>query len=91
MLEAKVNGIKINGITAAVENGKSGRYPLFRKLYMYIDEKRCSNVAREFINFILNEKGAGSCKEHWIYSPVIIFFTRFISFFSTTIPTTPVQ
>jgi phosphate transport system substrate-binding protein len=50
-------------IEGTIKNGKFGRYPIFRKLYMYINEDKLSSEAKGFIDFILSTKGQKLVKD----------------------------
>lgn len=56
-LDSSVKGLDVNGVQANIKNGKSGKYPISRKLYMYVNEKNYSSSAREFVNFLLSKDG----------------------------------
>jgi phosphate transport system substrate-binding protein len=58
-----IKPLMINGIEGTIANGKSGRYPIFRKLYMYFNEERLSSEARDFIDFILSAEGQKLVKD----------------------------
>ncbi len=49
--------LNVNNIKPSIPNGKSGAFPISRKLYMYINEETVSAEARKFIDFILSEQG----------------------------------
>lgn len=52
-----VKVLDVNGVQATIENGKSGKFPISRKLYLYVDEKRFKDDAEKFVNFILSADG----------------------------------
>jgi len=62
-LSKSIKAASINGIDATIENGKSGKFPVSRKLYMYVDENKLSKESKEFIAFILGDKGQKIVKE----------------------------
>jgi phosphate transport system substrate-binding protein len=58
-----IKAITVNGIVGTIANGKSGKYPISRKLYMYVDKGKMSEAADKFIKFILSKKGQELVKE----------------------------
>ncbi|MBN2161169.1 MAG: PstS family phosphate ABC transporter substrate-binding protein [Spirochaetes bacterium] len=56
-LNETVKGITVNGVAVTLENGTSGKFPISRKLYMYVNEKKLSNNAIKFINYLLDTEG----------------------------------
>ncbi len=52
-----VKGLTVNGIEVSIENGKSGKFVISRKLYMYVNEKKLSDEVNKFINFVLSKEG----------------------------------
>jgi phosphate transport system substrate-binding protein len=58
-----VKAISVNGVQGTIANGKSGKYPIFRKLYMYVDSNKLSKEAEKYIQFILGKKGQALVKE----------------------------
>lgn len=56
-LDSSVKGIDVNGIKADIKNGKTGKYPISRKLFMYVNEKNYSAETKTFINYILSKDG----------------------------------
>ncbi len=42
------------------ENGKSGKYPISRPLYNYINEKKLSKDTKAFVDFIVGKKARSS-------------------------------
>lgn len=55
--------VDVDGIKATIYNGKSGRYPISRKLFMYVNEKNYSPAARAFVQFILSPRGQRLVRE----------------------------
>lgn len=55
-LNDTVKAVKINGVTASVANIKNGTYTIFRPFNVAVKEG-LSNVAQDFINFILSKEG----------------------------------
>ncbi len=58
-----VKPCKVNSVDGTIENGKSGQFPISRKLYMYVDENRLSAEAKNFIDFLLAKEGQKLVKE----------------------------
>ena len=56
-LDSSVKGLDVNSIPANIKNGKSGKYPISRKLYMYVNEKNYSSDAKAFVNYLLSKEG----------------------------------
>jgi phosphate transport system substrate-binding protein len=49
--------LTVDGVEGTIENGKSGKYPISRKLYIIVNDQRLSPEAEKFVNFILGEAG----------------------------------
>lgn len=62
-IDSSVKAITINGIEGTIDNGKSGKYPVSRKLFMYTDEKKLSAETQKFIEYILSTDGQKLVKE----------------------------
>ncbi len=62
-LNSTVKAVKVNNVEPIIANGKSGKYPISRKLYMYINEKSISEDAKKFIDYILGNEGQKLVKE----------------------------
>jgi phosphate transport system substrate-binding protein len=62
-VDKTVKGLDVNGIQANLKNGKSGKYPISRKLYMYVDENRYSPEAKAFVNYLLSKEGQKKVSE----------------------------
>lgn len=62
-LNNTVKALTVNGIEGTIENGKSGKYPIFRKLYMYVNKDKISAEAKDFIDYILSPEGQELVKE----------------------------
>ncbi len=61
-LNDSVKALKANGIDPTIDNGKSGKYPISRALYMYVNENRLSGETRKFIDFLLGDEGQALVK-----------------------------
>ncbi len=53
----RVKVLTVNNIVPTLANGKSGKYPISRKLYMYVDENKFSGNVKSFADFILGNQG----------------------------------
>lgn len=62
-MNSSVRGITVNGVPVTIENGKTGKFPVSRKLYMYINEKRLPDNAKKFIDYLLSAAGQALVKE----------------------------
>ena len=62
-LNDTIKGLVVNDVALAVENAKSGKYPISRKLYMYVNENKLSVEAKKFIDFQLGKEGQDLVKE----------------------------
>jgi phosphate transport system substrate-binding protein len=62
-LDKTVKGIYVNNVEPTIPNGKSGKYPIARKLYMYVNDVKIKPEAKQFINFILSNEGQIIVKE----------------------------
>jgi phosphate transport system substrate-binding protein len=56
-LDKSIKALDVNGVKATLANGKSGKYPISRKLYMYVNENNYSAEAKGFVNYILGKDG----------------------------------
>lgn len=57
ILNHEVKALSVNGVAPTAEDAKSGRYPITRQLYLYVDEKDFSYPVKSLIVFILSAKG----------------------------------
>jgi phosphate transport system substrate-binding protein len=62
-LNDSVKGIPVNGVEITIGNGKSGKYPISRKLYMYTNPDKLSDETKKFIDFLLGTEGQALVKE----------------------------
>lgn len=58
-----IKTVKVDNVDATIDNGKSGKFPVSRKLYMYVNENRLSDNAKAFIEFILSNNGQRLVKD----------------------------
>ena len=61
-LNKSVRAVNVEGIVPTLKDGKSGRYPISRKLFMYVDINKLSKEADGFIKFLLGKKGQACVK-----------------------------
>jgi phosphate transport system substrate-binding protein len=62
-LNSSLKTLTVNGVEPTLENGKTGKYPISRKLYLYINENKLSAEAKSFVDFILSPDGQKLVKE----------------------------
>lgn len=62
-IDKSVKPITVDKVEVTIENGKSGKFPVSRKLYMYVDENKLSPDAQKYIDFILSADGQKLVKE----------------------------
>ena len=62
-IDKSVKVITVDKVEVTIENGKSGKFPVSRKLYMYVDENKLSPDAQKYIDFILSADGQKLVKE----------------------------
>ncbi len=62
-ISESVKPLMVNSIEGTIENGKSGKYPISRKLFMYVNENQYSEEAKSFVDFILSDEGQKIVKE----------------------------
>lgn len=56
-IDKTVKPLPVSGIEPTLENGKTAKYPISRKLYMYVDEKKVSPETQKFIDYLLSPDG----------------------------------
>jgi phosphate transport system substrate-binding protein len=59
-----VKAVNINGFSATVENVEKNYYPLYRELYLYLNETSYTGQIKSFIEFILSNKGQDILRQH---------------------------
>ena len=62
-LNDTVHPVTINGVEVSIDNGRSGKFPVSRKLFMMVNTSKVSADAQAFIDFILSDKGQIIVKE----------------------------
>ncbi|MFW5771452.1 MAG: PstS family phosphate ABC transporter substrate-binding protein [Spirochaetota bacterium] len=62
-LDDSLQAINVNGVKATIKSGKSGKYPISRALYLYVDEENLSADAQKFIDYLLSDEGQKIVKE----------------------------
>jgi phosphate transport system substrate-binding protein len=62
-LDSSVKGLTVDNVEITIENGKSGKFPVSRNLYMYVDEKKLSPEAQKYIDYVLSADGQKLVKE----------------------------
>jgi len=56
-LDNSVKVTDVNSVKATLKNGKTGKYPVSRKLYMYVNQNNYSADAKSFVDFLLSKNG----------------------------------
>lgn len=62
-INERVKPLYVNNIEPTLENGKTGKYPIARKLYMYVNEVKIKPASQTFIDFMLSHDGQAIVKE----------------------------
>ena len=62
-IDKTVKALTISGVEPTLDNGKSGKFPVSRKLYMYVDEKKITDESQKFIDYLLSPDGQKLVKE----------------------------
>ncbi len=57
LLNHEVKPLFVNGEAPGKENAKQGKYPISRRLYLYVDQKDMPHDIKKLIVFILSKKG----------------------------------
>ncbi len=63
LLNHEVKPLSVNGVAPDRKNAKNGKYPISRRLYLYVNEKELSHPIKSLIVFILSSKGQQIAKE----------------------------
>ncbi len=62
-LNKTVNKINVNNVVPTVKNGKTGKYPISRGLYMYVNENNYSKPTAKFVKYLLSGTGQKMVKQ----------------------------
>ncbi len=62
-IDSSVHPVTVDKVEGTIENGKSGKFPISRKLFNYVDEKHLSVEAQKYIDYILSADGQKLVKE----------------------------
>lgn len=62
-LNESIHALKVNGVEGTIDNGKSGVFPISRKLFMYVNAEGLSEQAQKFIDFLSSDTGQALVKE----------------------------
>lgn len=62
-VDRNIKALEVDSVPATILNGRSGRFPISRKLYMYADEKNITKETSELIKFVLSPSGQRLVKE----------------------------
>ncbi len=62
-IDKTVKALTVSGVEPTLDNGKSGKFPVSRKLYMYVDEKKITGESQKFIDYLLSPEGQKLVKE----------------------------
>ncbi len=62
-IDSSVKALNVDSVLPTIDNGKSGKYPISRKLYMFVDENRVSTETQKFIDFIIGAEGQKLVKD----------------------------
>lgn len=62
-IDSSVKPLQVDKVEGTIENGRSGKYPISRKLYMYVDENRVSPDTQKYIDYVLGSEGQALVKE----------------------------
>ena len=62
-INGSVKAVTIDNVEVTLENGKSGKFPVSRKLFMYINSLKISTDAQKFIDFLISADGQAIVKE----------------------------
>jgi phosphate transport system substrate-binding protein len=62
-IDSSVKPLLVDKVEGTIDNGKSGKYPVSRKLYMYVDENKVSSETQKYIDYVLSSDGQKLVKE----------------------------
>jgi phosphate transport system substrate-binding protein len=59
----QIQPLTVDNIKGTIENGKSGKFPISRALFMYVNSGKISPEANAFVDYLLSEEGQALVKE----------------------------
>ncbi len=62
-IDSSVKPLDVDKVNPTIENGKSGKHPISRKLYMYVDGNKISAETQKYIDFLLSAEGQKLVKD----------------------------
>lgn len=62
-INQSVSALSVNSIVGTIENGKSGKFPISRKLYMYVNEGKYSADTQAFVEYLVSPIGQDLVKQ----------------------------
>jgi phosphate transport system substrate-binding protein len=62
-IDSSVKPLLVDNVEGTIDNGKSGKYPISRKLYMYVDDKKVSGETQKYIDYVLSTDGQKLVKD----------------------------
>lgn len=62
-LNESVKSLVVNNVIPTIENGKSGKYKISRKLYMFINADTISKQAKSYIDYVTGAEGQALVKQ----------------------------
>ena len=62
-IDSSIKALTVDKINPTIENGKSGVYPISRKLYMYVNKNKLSDETKKYIDYVLTPEGQKLVKE----------------------------
>lgn len=62
-LNDSVKSLTVNEVVPTLANGKSGKFPISRKLYMYVNKKKYSANTKKFVRYLLSKEGQAAVEE----------------------------
>ncbi|MCL1865221.1 MAG: PstS family phosphate ABC transporter substrate-binding protein [Spirochaetes bacterium] len=62
-VDSSIKALSVDKKNPTIENGKSGVYPISRKLYMYVNKNKLSAETKKYIDFVLSPEGQKLVKE----------------------------
>jgi len=62
-INKSITPLNVNNVVPTLENGKSGKFVISRKLFMYINEATISKEAMDFVNYLVGPEGQKIVKQ----------------------------